>query len=134
VGHHSAMDLIFATGIAFVIGDRAAALELGGQTLRSLQPGGDRRRMSLILHMIAGTLADTRLEAAAIILGASEGYSKAPLPPRQLVTASATAAFGEERTRELHARGAGLDWDQAVAYTLTQAAAALEELQPGIPA
>jgi hypothetical protein len=128
------MDLIFATGIAFVIGDRAAALELGGQALRNLQPGGDRRRMSLIMHMIAGTLADTRPEAAAIILGASEGYSKAPLPPRQLVTASATAAFGEERTRELHARGAGLDWDQAVAYTLTQAAAALEELQPGIPA
>jgi len=43
-------------------------------------------------------------------------------------------AFGEERTRELHARGAGLDWDQAVAYTLGQAAAALEEIQPGTPA
>jgi hypothetical protein len=90
--------------------------------------------MSLILHMIAGTLADTRPEAAATILDASGVYSKAPLPPRQLVTASATAAFGEQRTRELHARGAGLDWDQAVAYTLAQAAAALEELQPGIPA
>jgi len=34
------MDLIIATGIAFVIRDRAAALELGGQTRRSLQPGG----------------------------------------------------------------------------------------------
>jgi len=43
-------------------------------------------------------------------------------------------AFGEERTRELHARGAVLDWDQVVAYTLGRAAAALEELQPGIPA
>ena len=134
VGHHSALNLIIATGIAFVIRDRAAALELGGQTLRNLQPGGDRRRMSLIMHMIAGTLADTRPEAAAIILGASESYSKAPLPPRQLVTASATTAFGEEHTRELHAHGASLDWDQAIAYTLTQAAAALEEIQPGTPA
>ena len=39
------------------------------------------------------------------------------------------AAYGEERTRELRARGADMDWDQAVAYTLTQNAQALNELQ-----
>jgi len=40
-----------------------------------------------------------------------------------------TAALGEERARELRARGADLDWDQALAYTLTQATQALTELQ-----
>jgi len=40
-----------------------------------------------------------------------------------------TEALGEERTRELRARGAGMDWDQAVAYTLTQTTQALSELQ-----
>jgi hypothetical protein len=40
------------------------------------------------------------------------------------------AALGEERTRALRARGADMDWDQAVAYTLTQATQALSELQP----
>jgi len=39
-----------------------------------------------------------------------------------------TEAVGEERARELRARGADLDWDQAVAYTLTQATQALNEL------
>jgi hypothetical protein len=31
--------------------------------------------------------------------------------------------------RELRARGADMDWDQAVAYTLTQATQALNELE-----
>ena len=38
-----------------------------------------------------------------------------------------TAALGEEQARELRARGAGMDWDQAVAYTLTQTTQALSE-------
>ena len=38
-----------------------------------------------------------------------------------------TEALGEERARELRARGAGMDWDQALAYTLTQATQALDE-------
>jgi hypothetical protein len=40
------------------------------------------------------------------------------------------AAPGDERARELRARGADMDWDQAVAYTLAQATEALGELQP----
>ena len=42
-----------------------------------------------------------------------------------------TQALGEERARELRARGAGMDWDQAVAYTLTQTSEALSELPSG---
>jgi hypothetical protein len=40
-----------------------------------------------------------------------------------------TEALGEERARALRARGADMDWDQAVAYTLAQTAQALDELQ-----
>ena len=36
-----------------------------------------------------------------------------------------TEALGEERARELRARGADMDWDQAVAYTLDQTTEAL---------
>ena len=46
----------------------------------------------------------------------------------ELVTSTAAAALGEERVRELRARGADMDWDQAVAYTLAQATQALTEL------
>jgi hypothetical protein len=38
-----------------------------------------------------------------------------------------TASVGEERARELRARGADMDWDQVLAYTLTQATQALTE-------
>jgi hypothetical protein len=39
-----------------------------------------------------------------------------------------TEALGEERAQELRARGADMDWDQAVAYALTQTTQALNEL------
>ena len=38
-----------------------------------------------------------------------------------------TASLGDERARELRARGADMDWDQALAYTLTQTTQALSE-------
>ena len=47
----------------------------------------------------------------------------------ELIGPAVTAALGEERARELHARGADMDWDQAVAYTLTQASQALGKLK-----
>jgi hypothetical protein len=47
----------------------------------------------------------------------------------QLVSSTVTAALGEERARELRARGADMDWDQALAYTLIQTTQALSELQ-----
>jgi hypothetical protein len=43
-----------------------------GPPRRPLERSGDRLRMSITLHMIAGTLAVTELEAAAIILCAAE--------------------------------------------------------------
>ena len=45
----------------------------------------------------------------------------------QLITSTVAAALGEERAREQRARGADMDWDQAVAYTLTQTTQALKE-------
>jgi hypothetical protein len=50
---------------------------------------------------------------------------KSPTIARQLVT----EALSEERARELRARGVDMDWDQAVAHTLTQTTQALNELQ-----
>jgi hypothetical protein len=76
--------------------------------------------MSITLHMIAGTLAATELEAAAIILGAPEAHVIESAQTAQLITSTVAAVDGEERTRELRARGADMDWDHAVAYTLTQ--------------
>ena len=85
--------------------------------------------MSFVLYIIAGALAAARPEAAAIIQGAAETYViKSPVFT-QLISAAVTAALGEERARELHARGADMDWDQAVAYTLTQASQALGKLK-----
>ena len=37
--------------------------------------------------------------------------------------------LGDERARELRVRGADMDWDQALAYTLTQTTQALNQLQ-----
>ena len=47
----------------------------------------------------------------------------------QLIGLIVTEALGEERAQELRARGADMDWDQAIAYTLAQTAQALDELQ-----
>ena len=89
------------------------------------QPPSD----GLVLHIIAGALATTQPEAAAIIQGAAEIYTGQPERIAQLISSIVTAALGEERARELRARGADMDWDQALAYTLTQATQALSELQ-----
>ena len=126
LGYHSVIDLVWATAIAFLVGDQAATLELGRRAIRDHQRGGDRLRMALILGMIAGALLTTRPDAAAIIQGAAETCvpeSPASAPFSLIVT----EALGEERARELRARGAGMDWDQALAYTLTQATQALDE-------
>jgi predicted ATPase/class 3 adenylate cyclase len=128
LGHHSALDLIWATGIAFLVGDQTATFDLGRRAIRGLQWGGGLRQ-SAVLYIIAGALAATRPDAAAIILGAAEIYMGESPKTVQLLSLIVTAALGEERTRELRARGADMDWDQAVAYTLTQATQALSELQ-----
>ena len=87
--------------------------------------------MGFVLHTIAGALAATQPEAAAMIQGAAEAYvAESPIFARPF-SLIVTEALGEERARELRARGAEMDWDQAVAYTLTQTTQALNELQSG---
>ena len=122
--------MVRAAGLAFLVNDRTATLELGSRAIRALQPGGDRIRMGFLLHTIAGALAATQPEAAAMIQGAAEAYvAESPIfAPFSLIV---TEALGEERARELRARGAEMDWDQTVAYTLTQTTQALNELQSG---
>ena len=85
--------------------------------------------MAFVFYIIAGTLAATRPEAAAIILGAAETYVGESPKSAQLISWIMTEALGEERARNLRGRGANMDWDQAVAYTLTQATQALSELR-----
>ena len=127
LGYHSALDLVLATGIASLLNDRAATLELGRSALRGLQWGGDRRRMGTVLHLIAGALATTRPDAAAIIQGAAETNLIRP-PMVALLSSTITTALGEERARELRARGGDMNWDQALAFALTQITQALSEL------
>jgi len=85
--------------------------------------------MGFVLHLIAGVLAATQPDAAAIVLGAADAHVAAPAPVSQPMALIVGAALGEERARELRARGAAMGWDQALAYTLTQATQALTELQ-----
>jgi hypothetical protein len=129
LGYQSPRGLVWATGIAFLVGDRAAALEFGRRAIRDLQRNGDQMRMGIILHIIAGTLVSTRPDAAAIIQGAAETFVVQPQRTAQLINSTTTEALGEERARELGARGADMDWDQAIAYTLTQTTQALSELE-----
>jgi hypothetical protein len=72
LGFQSALDHVWATGIAFLVNDRTATLELGRRAIPSLWWGGDHRRIGLILHLIAGALSATRPDAAAIIQGAAK--------------------------------------------------------------
>ena len=128
LGYQSALDHVWATAIAFLVGDQAATLELGRGAIRALQWGGDRLRMGLVLHFIAGAFAPTRPDAAAIIQGAAEAYVVQPpmfAPPSSTVAAT----LGDEHAQELRARGAAMDCDQALIYTLTQITQALSEPQ-----
>jgi len=132
LGYQSALDHVWATGIAFLTGEQTTTLELGRDAIRALQWGGDRLRMGIVLHLIAGALAATRPDAAAIIQGVAEAYVVQP-PMFALLSSAVTAVLGDERARELRARGADMDWDQALAYTLTQATQALSELKSATP-
>jgi len=134
LGYQSAINLIWATGISVLLGDQADALELGRRAIHRLQWGADRLRMGTILNIIAGALATTRPEAAAIILGTAETYVVESPLSAQLVSLIVTQALGEQRARELRARGADMDWGQAVAYTLAQISQALSELPSGTQA
>jgi predicted ATPase/class 3 adenylate cyclase len=129
LGYQSAIDLVWATGISFLLGDQAAALELGRYAIHRLQWGGDRLRMGIALYLIAGALATTRPEAAAIILGAAETYVGESPVFAELISLIVTQAVGEKRAPGLRAQGAGMNWDEALAYTLTQTTQALSELQ-----
>ena len=129
LGYQGGLDLAWAAGLAFLVNDRTATLELGRRAIRALQRGGDRLLMSFVLHIIAGALAATQPEAAAMIQGAAEAYVAESPILAPLISLIVTEALGEERARELRARGADMDWDQAVAYTLAQTAQALDELQ-----
>jgi predicted ATPase len=128
LGYQSTTELVWAATIAFRVGDQTAALELGRRAIRDLQWSG-AFRMSFVLYFIAGALAATRPEAAAIIQGAAE--TCVPKAPKfaQRISSTVTQALGEERARELRTRGADMEWDQAVAYTLTQTTQVLNELE-----
>jgi hypothetical protein len=82
-----------------------------------------------VILTISGALAASRPEAAAIIQGAAVASVVESPAIARLISLIVTEALGEERARELRARGADMDWDQAVAYTLAQTARALDELQ-----
>ena len=128
LGYQNDLGLLWATGIAYRINDQAATLELGRRAIRGLEWGGDRVRVGLVLHVIAGALAATRPDAAAIVQGAAAAHPVGPAARIvEQISSIVAAALGEEGAQELRARGADMDWDQAVAYTLAQTTQALSE-------
>jgi predicted ATPase/class 3 adenylate cyclase len=129
-GYQGALDLAWAVGIAFFLNDQTLTLELGRSAIHALQRGGDRILMGLVLQIIAGTLAATRPEAAGLIQGAAGAYV-AESPNFAPISLIVTEVLGEERARELRDRGAAMDWDRAVTYTLDQTTQALHELKSG---
>jgi hypothetical protein len=88
--------------------------------------------MGITLQMVAGTLAATRPEAAAIIQGASEAYVAESPTIAGLISLIVTEVLGEERARELRARGADMDLDQAIAYTLLRPPKPSTSSNPGL--
>jgi hypothetical protein len=130
LGYQRALDHVWAAVIASLLGDRTATLELSGRAIRTFGWSGDRLRMGVILHLIAGALADTQPDDAAIIQGAAEAYVLQS-PMVALAGSSIDAgALGDSRALELRARGADMDWDEALSYTLTQTSQALKHPQP----
>ena len=129
LGYESVLDHVWAIGLALLIGDRTATLQLGRRAIHALGWSGERIRMGIILHLIAGALAATRPDAAATIQGAAEAYVVQAPRFALASSTSVTGALGDARARELRGRGANMDWDQAIAYTLTQTTQALTELQ-----
>jgi hypothetical protein len=103
LGHQTWVDHLWAAGLAFLLNDRTATLELGRDGIHALQWAGNRIRMGPILHIIAGALAATQPEAAAMILGAAEAYfdESPPIAPISLIV---TEALGEERARTARPR------------------------------
>jgi hypothetical protein len=129
LGYQSALNQVWAATIPLLVGDRTATLELGGRAIHNLGWSGDRLRTAIVFHVIAGALAAIRPEAAAIIQGAAEAHV-VQSPMHAMASGSLiSGALGDSRAAELRARGADMDWDQALAYTLTQITEALTELQ-----
>src|SRR5215218_3523026 len=95
LGYQGALDLAWAVGLAFLLNDRTATLKLGRSAIPAVQRGGDRLLMGITLQMIAGTLAATQPEAAAIIQGAAEAYV-AESPTIAPISLIVTEALGEE--------------------------------------
>ena len=115
LGYQSARDLVWAAGIASALNDRTTTLELARSAIRGLQWSGDRLRLGITLHRWrAHWLAGPRLPRSS--------SSPKPMPSEsartaQLINSTVIAALGKQRTRELCARGADMDWDQAVDCT-----------------
>jgi hypothetical protein len=130
LGYQSAINLTWAATIAYLVGDQATALELARHAIHSLWWGADRVRMGLVLHMISGLLAATRPEAAAIIQAAAQAHAVGSAERIAQLRSDLAATLGEERARELRARGADMEWDQAIGYALAQITQALSELEP----
>jgi hypothetical protein len=128
LGYQSAINFNWASMLTFLVGDHATALELGRRAIDGLRWSSDRIRMGMILHMMAGMLATTRPEAAMIIQGAAQAHAVGSTERIAQLSAQLAAALGEDRARELRDRGADMDWDQAIAYTLTQVTQAQSEL------
>jgi predicted ATPase/class 3 adenylate cyclase len=130
LGYQNPMGFAWAAAIAFLVGDQADALELGRRAIHGLEWGGDRMRVGVVLYIIAAALTATRPDAAAVIQGAAEAHAVGQAERIvELITSIVVAALGEARARELRARGAGMDWDRALTYALTQTTQALGALQ-----
>jgi hypothetical protein len=133
-----------ATLIAAGMGDWPLTLQLANRSIRHLQWGGQRPYLVGILNVVARALAETDVEAAAVLQGAARHLAPQPaagqttVPRRPDPVSPAVAPAGsslitdlrrqtsallhegldEGQVRQLRAEGEAMDGDQAAAYAL----------------
>jgi predicted ATPase len=133
-----------ATLNSAAVGDWPLTLRLADRSIRHWQWGGQRPFLAGILNLVARAVADTDVEAAAVLQGAARHLAPQPavgqtaVPGRPNPASPAVAppgssfitglrrqtsqmlhdALEEGRLRQLRAEGEAMDSDQAAAYAL----------------
>jgi hypothetical protein len=152
LGYQQTYELVGMTLVAARLANRCLTARLACPTIRHLHWMGERPMLTGIFNVAARALADSDPQAAAVIQGAARTFalaattgSSTPGAPR--VTDTGTDFFvetrrettglligslGDDRRRELHALGAAMDGDDAVAFALAHVDMLLAHAGPGL--
>jgi hypothetical protein len=140
LGYESGYELVGMTLVAARLADWPLTARLASRSIRHLHWTDDRPMLAGILNVSARALSETDPQAAAVIQGAARtlalAVSTAPpadttpgntgsragliLETRRATTRLLSETVGDDRLHELRDRGAAMDRDHAVAYTLSR--------------